>query len=136
MKLRTYLKVRRVISAAHFLPGHPRCGKLHGHNYVITATFTGEMDARTGMIADFADLRALVDMAVAECDHNGDLNTILPWEFQPPTSENLAGYIHWRICAITAVIRSGTDLELCSVEVEEKEGMSAIVEVVHGSASD
>ncbi|TDI89346.1 MAG: 6-carboxytetrahydropterin synthase QueD, partial [Caldithrix sp.] len=39
------------IDCAHFLPGHPKCGQLHGHTYKVEVVIEGEN--KDGMIIDF-----------------------------------------------------------------------------------
>ena len=33
-------------SAAHFLAGHPKCSRLHGHNYHVRVKLSGELDGK------------------------------------------------------------------------------------------
>ena len=46
------------IDCAHLLPGHPKCGHLHGHTYRVEVVVEGEM--KDGMVLDFADLKARI----------------------------------------------------------------------------
>lgn len=46
-------------SAAHRLEGHPKCGRLHGHNYRVVITVTGHLNAY-GMVMDYGDLDKVV----------------------------------------------------------------------------
>lgn len=57
-------------SAAHFLaiPGH-KCERLHGHNYVVTVTVEGEVDAATGFVVDFAVLKRVLRPTIDRLDH-------------------------------------------------------------------
>ena len=49
------------IDCAHFLPGHSRCGTLHGHTYRVEIIIEGQNT--TGMIMDFAELKkSLIDV--------------------------------------------------------------------------
>ena len=44
--------------AAHHLPHVPeghKCGRLHGHSFMVRLEITGEVDPHTGWIMDFAD---------------------------------------------------------------------------------
>jgi 6-pyruvoyltetrahydropterin/6-carboxytetrahydropterin synthase len=43
------------VDCAHFLPGHEKCGQLHGHTYKIEVIVEGEPDG--GMVVDFAELK-------------------------------------------------------------------------------
>jgi 6-pyruvoyltetrahydropterin/6-carboxytetrahydropterin synthase len=55
------------VDCAHFLPGHPKCGALHGHTYKIEVTVEGK--PRDGMIVDFADLKQSVRDVLSHYDH-------------------------------------------------------------------
>lgn len=56
-------------SACHFIPGHDKCGRLHGHAYIIRLVLQGEKGERA-MIMDFVTLkRALRDIA-DDLDHH------------------------------------------------------------------
>lgn len=85
------------IEAAHRLPNVPpghKCARLHGHSFAVTIYVTGEADAHTGWIMDFADLRSAFDPLFRQLDHNF-LNDIEGLE--NPTSENLARWIWERL---------------------------------------
>ena len=49
------LGITEYIDCAHFLPGHEKCGRLHGHTYKVEIVIEG--DHKKGMIIDFADLK-------------------------------------------------------------------------------
>ena len=70
------------IDSAHYLPGHPKCGNLHGHTYRVEVIIEGEH--KDGMVMDFADLKKIVRATLEEFDHKL-LNDIL--EF--PSIENI-----------------------------------------------
>lgn len=72
--------------AAHHLPGHPKCGKVHGHTYKLTVSIKGE--PIKGMVVDFSILKEVVMKEVGELDHT-DLNLIDPF----PTVETLVSII-------------------------------------------
>jgi 6-pyruvoyltetrahydropterin/6-carboxytetrahydropterin synthase len=55
-------------SACHFIAGHARCGKLHGHLYVIQVILHGEK-GEDGMIMDFIELKRVLRMIADEFDH-------------------------------------------------------------------
>lgn len=81
------------IEAAHRLPyvpeGH-KCGRLHGHSFMVSIHVEGEVDPNTGWIMDFADVKAIFKPIYEQLDHNY-LNDIEGLE--NPTSENLARWI-------------------------------------------
>jgi 6-pyruvoyltetrahydropterin/6-carboxytetrahydropterin synthase len=55
------------IDCAHFLPGHPKCGQLHGHTYKVELVIEGPSTG--GMVLDFADLRAQARAVLQLYDH-------------------------------------------------------------------
>ncbi len=55
-------------SACHFIAGHTRCGKLHGHVYVIQTVLYGDK-AENGMIMDFIELKRALRKIAEEFDH-------------------------------------------------------------------
>jgi 6-pyruvoyltetrahydropterin/6-carboxytetrahydropterin synthase len=61
------LGVTEHADCAHFLPGHPKCGPLHGHTYKVEVTIDGKPQA--GMIMDFADLKHGVREVLSQYDH-------------------------------------------------------------------
>jgi 6-pyruvoyltetrahydropterin/6-carboxytetrahydropterin synthase len=86
------------VDCAHSLPGHTKCGQLHGHTYKIEVAIEGE--PRNGMILDFADLKRAVRDVLSAYDHrswndfleypsvenicellNGKFRMVLPFRF-------------------------------------------------------
>jgi len=76
------LGITEYIDAAHYLPGHEKCGRLHGHTYQIDVTIEG--DHKGGMVLDFADLKKVVREVLAKYDHR-DWNEALEY----PSVENI-----------------------------------------------
>ncbi|MBA3046229.1 MAG: 6-carboxytetrahydropterin synthase [Candidatus Thermoplasmatota archaeon] len=55
-------------SACHFLPGHSKCNRLHGHNYAVHLHITGEpLDG--GMVHDFVALKKAMKSVADQMDH-------------------------------------------------------------------
>lgn len=78
--------------AAHRLPHVPdghKCGRLHGHSFMVRVEITGAVDPLTGWVIDFAELKARFSPVLDRLDHYY-LNDIPGLE--NPTSEVLA---HW-----------------------------------------
>lgn len=76
------LGVTDSIDCAHLLPGHPKCGQLHGHSYKIELSVEGE--TKDGMLLDFAELKARLRGVLARYDHR-HWNDFLDY----PTVENI-----------------------------------------------
>lgn len=74
-------------AAAHYLPHYEgACNNLHGHNYKLEITITGEIQdssCTAGMIMDFGDLKKIVkNNILSEFDHSN-----LNYLFDNPTAE-------------------------------------------------
>ncbi len=136
--------------AAHFIPGHPKCGRLHGHTYALHAEVTGTV-GRSGFVMDFGDVtRALRDMA-ERLDHrvlvqakspdaivrivNGSVEVaaagkryvvpeadalLLPIEFT--TAENLVEYV---ADAVLGTVQFPPTVESIAVGIDESYGKGA-----------
>lgn len=79
--------------AAHYLPNAPeghKCGRMHGHTYVVIIHVSGEIDPSMGWVLDFADIKKAFAPLLETFDHYL-LNEIEGLEI--PTSENIAIYI-------------------------------------------
>ena len=61
----------------------------HGHNYVVTVTFSGEIDANTGMVTNLADLDDFAQKNLVGYFDRRNLNTLMLFEHLVPTTENL-----------------------------------------------
>jgi len=55
-------------SATHLIPGHYKCGRLHGHDYAINAIIEGEMGP-DGVIMDFIRVKEFLRVVAGELDH-------------------------------------------------------------------
>ena len=57
--------------ASHVLPKHPgKCAKVHGHSFRLTVTIEGLVVPITGFVADYVDLKALVNKLIIDnVDH-------------------------------------------------------------------
>ena len=78
----------------HVLEGH-KCGRLHGHTYLLTVEIEGTREKTLEWVMDFAMLDSIVQsVIVAVLDHRY-LNEIEGLE--NPTSENIAWWIWQRL---------------------------------------
>ena len=84
------LGVIEYIDCAHYLPGHQKCGTLHGHTYKIEVIIEGENT--TGMIVDFGDLKSLVRTTLSAYDHRS-FNDFLDY----PSVENICKMIKQKL---------------------------------------
>lgn len=84
------LGITEYIDCAHHLPGHTKCGSLHGHTYTIDVVIEGEK--KGGMIIDFADLKTTVRAVLGEYDHRS-FNEFLEY----PSVENICELISGKL---------------------------------------
>jgi len=87
-----YLTVRDTFSASHVIPGHPKCGNMHGHNYKVEVVFEAlkNPDKENGMIVDFGILKEIVQSITQKRLDHKHLNDIIP----AASAENIAEYIY------------------------------------------
>jgi 6-pyruvoyltetrahydropterin/6-carboxytetrahydropterin synthase len=85
------LGITEFIDCAHSLPGHPKCGRLHGHTYKVELVVEGETRPG-GMVVDFAELRSQVRAVLEEYDHR-NWNDALEY----PTVENICDLLARRL---------------------------------------
>jgi len=76
--------------SAHKLPLYEeKCKNLHGHTWKLVVSCSGEVDAKTGMIIDFKEIRDIVnERVISKIDHIY-LNDII----ENPTCENILLWI-------------------------------------------
>lgn len=57
-------------SAAHFLMRHPKCERMHGHNYRVTIGIESDELNSQQMIVDFMDVRNITRDICQKMDHH------------------------------------------------------------------
>jgi len=91
-------------SAGHVLCGLPKdhpCGRLHGHNYIITVCLKSDKLNDVGFVQDYGELNKIKAFIDDFWDHR-HLNDLVP--FNPdmmatplnPSAENMAKYLYDR----------------------------------------
>ncbi|NVM26049.1 MAG: 6-carboxytetrahydropterin synthase QueD [Desulfobacterales bacterium] len=87
------LTVIRQFSAAHQLREfRGNCERLHGHNWKVEVSLTGEELNDAGLLIDFKEVKEATDRTLGELDHSF-LNELPHFRDQNPSSENIAAYI-------------------------------------------
>ena len=90
------LYIKHEFSAAHYLEGYDGpCGQLHGHTWLVEVWLEGEANPKTGMVIDFKDIKAGLDIFDHKC-----INDLVIYI---PTAENLALDFLDRVLAYKAV---------------------------------
>lgn len=100
--------------SAHRLPNVPpghKCGRLHGHSFQVRLVIRGEVDAASGWVMDFSEIKARFKPVLEELDHYF-LNDIAGLE--NPTSENLARWIWGRMRPVLPLLYAVEIRETCT----------------------
>lgn len=109
-------------AAAHCLPRVPaghKCGREHGHNYVVDIVVEGEVDPEKGWVMDYGEIKEICAPVVASLDHRrlNDLEGL-----ENPTAENLAEWLWSRIKSrlplLSEVVVRETDGTSCAYRGE------------------
>jgi 6-pyruvoyltetrahydropterin/6-carboxytetrahydropterin synthase len=105
--MQAYLTISTHFAAAHRLALdtlsleentaiYGKCARVHGHghNYHLEVSIAGEIDPRTGMIADLSDFQKALDQYVLDPMDHTFLNKDIPYFAEVvPTAENIALYV-------------------------------------------
>ena len=85
--------IQMSFSAAHYLRNYVgKCANLHGHNYKVEVHVRGQKLNETGMLIDFADLKAATRKVVDYLDHR-NINDLPPFDKEiNSTAEEIAAY--------------------------------------------
>ena len=97
------LGITEFIDCAHFLPGHPKCGQVHGHTYKVEVIIEGEHAPGQGIIVDFNDLKVRTREVLHRYDHR-NWNDVLDFPSVENICELLSRQLRERI-AFPMVIR-------------------------------
>lgn len=88
------LKIRDSFSAAHNLRDYKgKCEHLHGHNYIIEASFVSPKNNKNGMVIDFSLLKDKLKKVLELLDHKYLNEDIIFFKKNNPSAENIAKYI-------------------------------------------
>jgi 6-pyruvoyltetrahydropterin/6-carboxytetrahydropterin synthase len=96
--MKLIIGVSETFDAAHYLPNHKKCGKVHGHTYKVEVEIEGEL--KDGMIMDFEELKSILRETIKKYDHNL-INELI----ENPTCENLCLTIFRELSKELTVVR-------------------------------
>ncbi|MCB9233410.1 MAG: 6-carboxytetrahydropterin synthase QueD [Bacteroidia bacterium] len=112
--------------AAHYLPAFPeghKCRRLHGHSFKVEIKLMGEIDPKTGILVDFAEIKSVVKPYIEMLDHYC-LNEVAEVHnidlLRQPTSENLAKWLFQEIKPLLPQLDSVVVHETCTSMAEYK----------------
>jgi len=91
------IKVKSDFSSAHNLRNYSgKCEKLHGHNWIVEASFRYKNLDKAGLAVDFRIAKKALKEITEELDH-AYINEIESFKSTNPTSENIAHFIYGRL---------------------------------------
>ncbi|MGD8531477.1 MAG: 6-carboxytetrahydropterin synthase QueD [Syntrophobacterales bacterium] len=91
------LKIVTDFSAAHNLRNfRGKCEALHGHNWKVEVVVSGTNLDDSGVVLDFAEVKAATRDVMSEIDHCY-LNELPFFKSHNPSSENIARFIFERL---------------------------------------
>ena len=72
--------------------------KIHGHNYILDITVTGQINPESGFIIDLMKLKDIVDQNVINHLDHSQIEKDIPWfKGKQPSTENLVVFIWEKI---------------------------------------
>ncbi|MDP2361538.1 MAG: 6-carboxytetrahydropterin synthase [bacterium] len=72
--------------------------RLHGHNYRLIVSLTGELDERTGFVADLGRIKTVVRERVIRVLDHARIDTDIDWfSTRQPSTENLLRWIRLQL---------------------------------------
>ena len=89
-------------SSSHEVPGHARCGRLHGHRWPVSVTIRAGMDPAIGFAPGGDLLMDAVRDLCRELDYD-DLATMLPGS--PATPEGVAYAFRERLAMTFKIVQ-------------------------------
>ena len=103
-----------VLSAAENQATYGKCNHPfgHGHNYVVEVSYSGSIDATTGMVVDLGLLDAFAEEFLMKRFDHQNLNSLDVFDQLVPTTENLSVVLY-------EVFRAFPHAKLQCIHVEE-----------------
>ncbi len=84
------ISAEQTFAAGHALRGYKgKCENVHGHNYRVRVTVTGEKLNSIGLLVDFVDMKRVMKEIIEYWDHRF-INDLPPFDKINPTAENMA----------------------------------------------
>jgi len=56
-------------SSSHFIVGHEKCGRIHGHNFSLSVEISGPLDETNYFVVDFIDVKNAIKDEIDKLDH-------------------------------------------------------------------
>ena len=114
--------VEEKFAAGHALRNYKgKCENVHGHNYRVEVTLSGEKLDETGLLLDFVELKKALFEIIDGMDHKF-LNDVPPFDRLNPSAENMARFIFEEL---ENRLPAATPARVATVRLWETDGCSA-----------
>ena len=91
------VKVETHFSSAHHLLNYKgKCENMHGHNWKVEVTASGEKLDKSNILIDFKELKRITNDIIEYLDHK-DLNELPEFAGESPSSEFIAKFIFYKL---------------------------------------
>ena len=118
--------VQHHFCAAHSLRGYDgKCGNTHGHNFKVQLTVAGTRLNALGILVDFKDVKAVLQMVIDDVDHQ-NLNELPAFTSVNPSTENLCRFFYDRVAAGLKSMPGGEEVRLTEVRIAETDQYSGV----------
>ena len=84
---------KREFAAAHIIAGHPKCGRTHGHNYLLLAKVYG----KSSQWLDFEEIKKTVDRLIDEGYDHRDIGNMTCERLAKEIQDHLASSFKSRV---------------------------------------
>ena len=95
------ITVQKHFDAAHFLREYlGKCGRLHGHRWLVQATYENDELDQFGMVIDFVDIKLALSTIIEEQFDHFLINNFPPFNILNPTAENIAKFFYDKLKSV------------------------------------
>jgi 6-pyruvoyltetrahydropterin/6-carboxytetrahydropterin synthase len=84
---------KREFAAAHIIAGHPKCGRTHGHNYMLLAKVYGD----SSKWLDFEEIKWIVDQLIDDRYDHRDIGDMTCEKLARQIQEQLSNSFKTRV---------------------------------------
>jgi 6-pyruvoyltetrahydropterin/6-carboxytetrahydropterin synthase len=120
------VSVEQTFAAGHALRNYKgKCENVHGHNYKVRITVTGEELNSIGLLVDFVELKKHMKEVIMRLDHQF-INDLKPFDSINPSAENIAHYFYQEMTKGGAIAQAEVPVRISKVKVWETDVSSAV----------
>ncbi len=119
------VEVDETFAAGHALRHYRgKCENVHGHNWRVMVTFTGDSVDKAGMLVDFVEVKKSMNKVIDYLDHQF-INDLKPFDELSPSAENIAKFFYDQMTSDLAATPSDVACKISRVKIWETDDASA-----------